>query len=501
MATTGRTVTPRLYIDWGGGFVDETAYLVTARGEYKIAAPGSAIMSPRGIVNSMSLTLLNEKDASTGRRFSPLNTAGPLYAYIQGGGAYHRPVQFDVKIDSGSWVRVFTGVIKIPREGVPTPKGESTITIECRTVDEQLLNLKISTSQAKLVANNSDGVTEADIITQWLDHYQVAWPVDKREIDTGLFVIPWAWLDDESALEEIWTLAAACGGRVYATQTGAIAFENMAHWLTHDTPIETLTRDDYRDLKIRYEDTDLFSEVTVEASPRAPDDATVLWEPENEEQVPAGGTVTITARLKYPAYAISGISFEGVTLGGTNITSDITCTHVDYAQRVELTFVNANATYAARLYKLQINGQPVVGAPILEEKRTSTAPFWANRIKRNRSVRSNVYVQTRAHAAAIAEFLRDTHQAPTLVYNLTGVQGKGLRTLGERIRILDSEVMTGTYASGRDAFITGLQWSFSPQGFWQDVEAIDAAGLYQYTLAQYFIIGSDTLGSSKRVFY
>ena len=190
------------------------------------------------------------------------------------------------------------------------------------------------------------------------------------------------------------------------------------------------SRDTYRDLRIRYDDAELYSEITVEASPRAPDDVQVLWEPENEEMVPAGSTATITARLKYPAYSITGVSYQGVTLGGTNITSDVTCTYVAYAQRVELTFVNANATYAARLFKLQVQGRPVIGEPILEEKRTSASAFWSARIKRNRSLRSNVYIQTRAHAAAIAEFLRDVQQTPRLFYSMTGVQGLGAAHVG-----------------------------------------------------------------------
>jgi hypothetical protein len=498
MPTTGRTVTPRLQIAWNGtSWIDETAYLVTARGECKLTAPGSAIMSPRGIVNSMSLTLLNEKDASTGRRYSPLNTTGPLYAHLSGGGAYHRPVTFDVKIDGGSWVRVFTGVVKIPREGVPTPKGESTVTIECRTRDELLLQIKASTSQARLVSNNTAGVTEAEIIAQWLAHSEVAWPAGNTVIDSGMFIIPWAWLDDESALEEMWTLAAAAGGRLYCNASGNLVYENMAHWLHHATSGETLTRDDYRDLRYRYEDGDLFSEITVEASPRKPDDQQVLWEPEEEQQVPAGGTLAVTARLKYPAYSITGISYQGVTLGGSNISSDVTCTHTDYAQRIELVFSNANATYAARLYKLQVQGRPVVGEPVLEERRTSEAAFWTGRTKRNRSLRSNVYVQTRAHAAAVAEFLRDVHQTPRLFYNVTGAQGLPSRALGDRITISDSETMSAS----RDAYIVGLQWSFGAQGFWQDIELVDAAGTFQYTLDEYFIISTDTLGSAKRCFY
>jgi hypothetical protein len=498
MAVTGRLVTPRLYISWDGSTpVDETANLISARGEMKLVAPGSAVMSPRGIVDTMTLTLLNRKDVSTGRRFSPLNTAGPLYANITGGGAYHRPVTFEVKIDAGSFVKVFTGVIKIPREGVPTATGEATITIECRSVDEQLLNLKVSTSQTKFVENNTDGVTEAEIITQWLTHADVDWDIADTQIDSGMFIIPWAWLDDESVLEEIWTLAAASGGRVYANPEGKIVYENATHWLQHSTPSETLTRDKYRDLKYRYDDGDLFSDVTVEASPRAPDDAIVMWTPENEEMVPAGATVTIVARLKYPAYTIAGVSYEGVTLGGNNITSDVSCTYVAYAQRVELTFTNANATYAARLYKLQVNGQPVVGAPMLEEKRSSEAAFWTTRTKRNRSLRSNVYIQTRPHAAAIAEFLRDTHETPTLFYSITGTQGIPTRRLGDLITINDSETMSAT----RNAYVIGIQWAYSQTGFAQDLEAVDSASIYQHTLSEFFVINTDTMGSAKLLFY
>jgi hypothetical protein len=498
MPSTGRTVTPRLKIAWDGTtYVDETAYLITARGEMKLTAPGSAIMSPRGIVDSMTLTLLNAKDAITGRRFSPLNTSSPLFAYLSGGEAYHKPVTFEVSIDGGAYVYVFTGVIKIPREGVPTPKGEATITVECRSVDEQLLNLKISTSQVKFFDNYEDGVTEGEIITQWLTHADVGWDAADTEIDNGLFIIPWSWLDDESVLEECWTLAAAAGGRLYANPEGKIVYENATHWLQHVVASETLTRDNYRDLRIRYDDSDLFSDVTVEASPRAPDDQMVLWEPENEEMVTAGGTLTVTARLKYPAYTISGIAYEAVTLGGANISNDVSCVHTNYAQRVEMVFTNANATYGARLYKLQVQGRPVVGAPMLEEKRLSEATFWDTRIRRNRSLRSNVYIQTRAHAAAVSEFLRDVHETPRLFYNLTQVLGLPARRLGNRITINDSEVMS----AARDAFVIGIQWTFSKSGFTQDIELVDAAAIYQYTLDEYFIVSTDELGSAKRLFY
>ena len=126
MTTTGRVVTARLQIAWDGStYTDETAYLVNARGEYKLAAPGSAIMSPRGIVNSMTLTLLNVKDAVTGRRFSPLNASGPLYAYIAGGQTYHKPVTFDVKIDAARGCGCLRALSKSPKRVCPPHRARA----------------------------------------------------------------------------------------------------------------------------------------------------------------------------------------------------------------------------------------------------------------------------------------------------------------------------------------------------------------------------------------
>jgi hypothetical protein len=93
--------------------------------------------------------------------------------------------------------------------------------------------------------------------------------------------------------------------------------------------------------------------------------------------------------------------------------------------------------------------------------------------------------------------LRDVHEAPRLFYNLTQVLGIPGRRLGNRITINDSEVMS----AARDAFVIGIQWTFSKSGFTQDIEAVDAAAIYQYTLDEYFVIDTDELGGTKRLFY
>ena len=58
--------------------------------------------------------------------------------------------------------------------------------------------------------------TPSDYINTWLQTVGV--PVGSISRDAGIFVVPWAWLDDD-AIEECWRLAAAmwrallCGPR------------------------------------------------------------------------------------------------------------------------------------------------------------------------------------------------------------------------------------------------------------------------------------------------
>jgi hypothetical protein len=267
-----RTVIGKLEIDWTGtgDYSDESANLISARGETKLTAPGSAIMSPRGSVDRMIATLHNRDHPTTGRRYSPLNTAGPLYAALQEGGAWHRPMRYSLSIDNGqNYTRIFTGVIKIPTEGVPTPKQEATVDIDCRSVDELLLPMKFSTLQSSLQANVNAEPDESTLIAQVLVMAEIGMTPEEMQLDPGCFPIAFFWLDDESPLDELWQLAAAAGGRLYANPDGLLVYENMQHWLFHHLPTEILTRADYEQLRLAYDDKDLYSATTVEAAPAA----------------------------------------------------------------------------------------------------------------------------------------------------------------------------------------------------------------------------------------
>jgi hypothetical protein len=95
----------------------------------------------------------------------------------------------------------------------------------------------------------------------------------------------------------------------------------------------------------------------------------------------------------------------------------------------------------------------------------------------------------------LAEFLRDRYQLPRLTWKLRSVPGDPERRLGDRITTSNTDAMT----SSRDGFITAIDFRLGNFGFAQDIEVIDANGLYQYDGIGddgYFILGTSTLGNN-----
>ena len=188
MATIGRTVAYKLEIDWNFDltYTDESAYLIRASGDYRISAPGSSILSPRGIIPQMNITLFNDG------RFSPFNSpavaAGGLLEYIQDSKAYHAAVKFSVSIDGGAYVVVFTGHLKTPIESGVTYDGTPTVTFDCRGVEERLQHRRISTTLTDFAGYFDDGKTEGELITAWLT--AAGMTPNAGEIDRGLVIIP-----------------------------------------------------------------------------------------------------------------------------------------------------------------------------------------------------------------------------------------------------------------------------------------------------------------------
>ena len=488
-----RLIQWQLFIKWNpaGSYVDESAHLLGAEGEMSFVPAEEALLSSgRGVVDSCALTLRNG-----GGRFSPLNEAGPLYSYIQAGGAYRASVYLRVSIDGGAtWARVFTGVAKIPQEVGPTWREGPTVRIECRSMDELALQKRGSTPLSTFQGYHDGAYNEAQII----DALLASAGVTSRQIDVGTITIPWAWLDDESVLEECWALAAACGGRVYADPDGVTRYENFYHWTTapHTTSQETLSfaAGGYQTLTPVYADGDLYSTVTVEHSSRQVGTADKLWTPDDPVSVPPLGSKKIVARLRQPAYTIDAPVVKATGAGGEDLTSSVSVACIYYAQRVEITLSNSHVTKTAFIANLRLTGRPLVGGPTQEVTRSTTddggnGAWWSGRGERTKSLRGNAYIQSEAQADMVARFLLHRLERPRLTFKLGGCLGKPARRLGDKITINDGGVMT----SARDAFITSIKWQLNDSGFVQDIEAIDAAQMHPY--GSYFVLGTNKLGA------
>lgn len=500
-----RVIGIRVFFAWDfASYTDESTNVVRVSGESRFAPPEAAVTASQGIVDRCTIELRNVSG-----RLSALNASGALYNSIRDGKAYHVPVYVDTTLNanagSPTWTRVFTGVAKIPKEKARVWDGLPTVTFECRSRDELLLQARRSTTQADFKARVDAPLTEAGLIQEYLDDLGVD-PAGYA-LDPGLFSIQWAWLDDESPLEDIWQLAAAAGGRFYADHEGVLRYENAAHWLNapHLTSQQTYTNADWQSLEAYYEDRELYSRVTVEYASRQIDDEAIIWQPDEVVQIPAGGSRTIWATFSYPAYTEPVITWKAATTGGTEVTSGVTITATWYAQRAKLEIANSSGKPVV-IFPFQIAAQVASGGPTADAEDASVNAFWtAARGERSRSVRGNLYVQSRGQAAALASFLRVRQEVPRLFYRVGGLLGNGARRPGDRITINDASVMS----AAREAMVLAVRWQYGAQSYTMDIEAMDAAGLFTFgtTTPGYFKIGTNKLRANAgdadagRIFY
>ena len=499
-----RRIVTLFEVDWDNNtvYTDESARLIMAQGDVRYAAPYSSLIGGAGITGQMTVTLANHDG-----RYSPLNTGSAIYSDIASGGSYMRKCRLRVSVDGGSnSYYIFYGVLKMPTAQAPTWNETSVAIFDVRTWDELLLNRRWSSSQSQFASSVLLPRAEDAIMFDWITDPGNGFSADNLDLDGGLFQIPYPWMDDESLLEEMWLLAAACGGRFYADHSGAFRYENMAAWQTETrstTSQQTYTPADWQRMEFVYDDSDLYNEVTVEASPRITEGVDVVWESESIITVRPGQTETVIARFDAPVYAVTSIDHDARSAGGWDITANVTITPSYYAQRATLTVANA-ANVTAYLTKLRILGRSVVGGPEQEATKTSAthgsnSAFFTGRINRNRRIGGNPYIQTMPQAQTLAQRVLDVSEYPRLTFFLYGTPGNPDRRLGDRITV-DNTGAYGIMTSSAPCYVTGIRWTLDGNGFTQDIEAVQASNVFKQD-ANYFVIGTHALGSTRRLFY
>lgn len=480
-----------LLTDWSTQATNETARVLEVSWSRQLDFDGP-LTTGKGPAAELTVTLSNYD-----QRFSPFNESGAHYSKLSDDAIlpdgtiirYPRLYMTPVRLRSGfgsDLLSSFYGYIDDPGENYGVA-GDN-VTLRCLDRASALIQEKRSTILKEnqrtddwlcyMVENLSQGVIR----------------IDRTNVDSGLFLVPYAWLDDENVWSEVNAAAGSEAGYAFFDEAGAFCFRNAAWWATYSDSIAsqfTFTTARFADLRPRYDWRNVATGAVIEYQSRTPGGEQVVWRSNDTIIIPPGGT-TVEAKYEYPVEQIypPRLRVDWLPVGGggmpMDVPGDVGCTLEEtYAQRCTVTFTNTTHE-TAFVRDMQLRGRAIVGGPSEEIERDVAVPLVpANKTRPP----SNPYVQTPAQASLLADFLVDRMQYPRLTYTLSGVPAIPWLQLGDRVTITASEPIT----TSRDAIITKLSFRFVPQsGFSMDVECIDAAGLFLY--GGYMVIGTGELG-------
>lgn len=510
--TEQRLITGRIYVDWDrdGVWTDESANLVSAQGQQRLTAPEQAITGGGGMTDQVSVTLANA-DGRYSSRF-----AGALIDDLQGGGAFQAPVRVEVTVGAET-SRLFTGVVRGVTETGKGAQAPAQVVLDCRSRDDLLLGQRLSTDIVTWRVTRGGGHTEDWYICQFLaaaglvdgadfvsQEYAASHPGVRPTIDPGLFGVPYLWLNDESPLEKIWSLAAACGGWFYADADGVLRYHNMAGFTAAQLerqfgsrPTLAISHDDTSGMGLAWSDRDLCDEVTVETSPLAGGERGALFEMKAPVVLQPGETVTTWAEMESAGYLFQELKGDAVFASGVAANVYVTGGMDAYAQRVKLWWTNTHTSQAIYVRGVKLMGRPLIKGQ--EEKVTRTVPaddpFWRvapGRQPKARRVRSNACIQSEAHAGGLADYLLARGKRPVMVCRVSGLDRPDVRVGRKVACTFQGSIDAGHTLTG---VVTSLTWTLNSNGFKQDAEVLDVGGLLD-GLEPFFTLGVHALGSS-----
>jgi hypothetical protein len=521
---TGQRVITHVEISWdetgklsdeygASGWIDETQYLESHEGTMRIEPPGERLVAG-GDIGNATVTLRNVNG-----RFSWRRVDSPLFGYLGGPvGPIGKPVRiwqgFAVDPDvidpwtlSGDssaleMVRIFSGYTSGWSES--TPSG--TVSFSCRDAGWKFIQDKRSTTLY------TDQTPE-----EWIQFIADLVDIETTELDTGLYTIPFVWLDDESAVEEIWQTAEADCGIAYFDELGTLRFENVLHWVGHSV-VWDFTEALYPDAEPEHDADDVATKIIIEWNTRSIGDWSEIYRLEGYKEVLPGKTIDWIARFNNAVAEIVDPpnpdkpyeDYRIETTGGL-ITSDVLVALEDvYAQQCKIKVTNNSTSRIGRVASLRLRGRPLFGGQNEQsEVLVTPKPFTFDRV---RSIRGNPYVQTIEQAEALKNVLAIRCRAVRTTCTLNDVPGVPHLQLTDKVTFRDSHAYLGgsivdpvtleeigvapDYMTG---IVTQIRWRGGSQGFRQTITLMDAADMSEYD--SYYIIGQDPLGEHERCYY
>lgn len=498
-----RTVTYTLEVQWDGtSWVDESNFLLSANGNEEIANPEESAFASGGYVSEANFTLFNVT-----QRFSPTNASSDIHTYLEAGAYYQKHVRFTVVLGGTSYV-VFRGFIKGITENARTTKENGSVILRCTSEDAAIMSKKISTSLNTTSTYYDQNKDEGQLIANTLylcgltdgtDYVSQDFGSGTPTIDRGLFVIPWYWLDSESALEDCWRLAAACGGRFYFnTSDGKYYYENMQQFAYNfgGTSQTTISETNSENVSPLYSDKELYESIKVTIKPRRIGESTVIWEPDEILKILPGETITLSAKFTSPVYLITDLIMKATNTGGYDITDDITKTETRHTQGIDFELTNGSI-YHAFLRTFKITGQLIEGGEtVVYTKESPNTAFWGSRKGKERAISDNPYIQTFAQGKALCDLLAGRQGYATGKYSVKGYKGTVFLRPGYRVTVVNS-----TLSVNGEAIVLSSSWALGLGTFDQTLTLFATDTIYPRANADYFIIGTHAQNNSKRYFY
>lgn len=303
---------------------------------------------------------------------------------------------------------------------------DDTLEVQVRARDRMEL-LRNSTYQPGAVVQSESLYALAEHVLQ-----DAGLEAEAYQIDTDLqsIIIPWAWLPPTYHREALRIIAEAGLAVVYADRDGVVRVESLTGG-SGETVLEITKDDYYPPLNAPSRQDQVANEIVVTTQPLRPaTTAEEVYRSNTPITIPAGQTVTVTARYNQPPVIDAMASLDSPP-AGVSITG---ATY--YAWGAEVRIRNTGASSADVI--LVITGKSLTVRGGEQVIRRDEASITENGVLRY-EFPANPLVQTLAQAQAIAETILASAKDPRRDIEVEW-RGNPALELGDRVKVVGQDV-------------------------------------------------------------
>lgn len=311
--------------------------------------------------------------------------------------------------------------------------------------------------------------------------------------DQAIRAPDWSWVAGEDGWSECLRLARAVGGQLYQGLDGVVRYKQPLSMV--GSVGRTFTTADYADLQEDVDTGQYATRIVASFTPRYQAAIQEVISDTTYRTVPAGASLTVDLEPHWPIVDSSWV-LDGGTLKDKNIiatffdgalaayhaSTGFTVVVTTYAMRLTIVITN-NTSRNMQISKITVAGAPVVAGETQTVVIGSADP--------TRNLEDNIFVQSKAHATALASMAYTYYGTVRPVRRLSGCVWDVSRTVGETVELTDSALSL----SATNHLI--LSVSDSEAGAVAEYALVDATGLP--TTSQYWLVQSTSQSGTKKV--